>query len=364
MSATLNVSLIGLIAGGHSGVPRYAVALARALDRVCVEFPELRLSLVTTAGGARAVDAAHIAVHDSRLRSRWADAGPARIGLEQILAASQRADLLHFFDLSGPLLAPRRPFVATIHDASAVLGLRGGAHTYKRHLWPWAIRHARRVVAVSAFAKQEAVQNLGASPQKIEVIHSGPGLIASAQNGHVPREEDLLLYVGNLTPSKNLPFLVRAFGQADVRARLVLVGRVYQGSSELQDQIQRSGARDQIEIVSDASDADLDRLYRSATALMLPSRYEGFGFTPLEAMSRGCPVLASDIPPVREVSGAGALLLPLDDEATWADAIRRVVTDRTLRDELRGRGARMVASYSWEETARRLCRLLLDAGRR
>src|SRR5439155_615325 len=96
-------------------------------------------------------------------------------------------------------------------------------------------------------------------------------------------------------------------------------------------------ARDQIEILGDVSDADLDRLYRSAIAVVLPSTYEGFGFTSLEAMSRGCPVLASDIAALREVSGSGAELLRLGDEDAWAAAIRRVVSDEGFRAELRAR---------------------------
>ena len=87
----------------------------------------------------------------------------------------------------------------------------------------------------------------------------------------------------------------------------------------------------------------LDRLYRSALALVHPSLYEGFGFTPLEAMARGCPVLASDIPALREISGAGALLVPLDDA-------RRVgERPRTAR---RRRGAARRAAGAWRRDRR------------
>jgi glycosyltransferase involved in cell wall biosynthesis len=102
----------------------------------------------------------------------------------------------------------------------------------------------------------------------------------------------------------------------------------------------------------------------------MPSRYEGFGFPPLEAMARACPVLASDIPALREVSGDGALLLPLDDVDAWADAILRVARDGELRSDLRARGAARVARYSWDTTARAVCRLFgealleIDEGRR
>ena len=364
---SLRVSLVGLIAGGHSGIPRYAAALTRALDSVSPEFPDLRLSLVTTPEGAEAIAARRLEVRQLAVRGRTVNAGVGRILGEQLAAASARADLLHFFDLSGPVVAPWRPFVTTIHDASVVHGLRGTQHLYKRRLWPWALRRARAAVAVSQFAKDEAVLHLEADAERIEVIRSGPGLMgdgASAPVNGREHEDGFLLYVGNLTPIKNLPFLVRAFDRADVAARLVLVGRPYQGSSELPDEIERARRRGQIEIVSDADDGAVDRLYRSATALVLPSRYEGFGFTPLEAMARGCPVLASDIPPLREISSPGAMLLPLEDEAAWAAAIRRIVAEEPLRRELCVRGSETVARYSWEKTARALCTLFLEVGGR
>ena len=103
------------------------------------------------------------------------------------------------------------------------------------------------------------------------------------------------------------------------------------------------------------------RLYADATAFVFPSLYEGFGFPPLEAMARGCPVLASDIPSLREIAGDGALLLALDEQV-WAQAIRRVVSDPGLRDELRERGRRNVDRYSWQQTAREVCALLESVG--
>ena len=104
--------------------------------------------------------------------------------------------------------------------------------------------------------------------------------------------------------------------------------------------------------MGDVSDEELEGLYRSAKALLLPSVYEGFGFTALEAMARGCPVLASDITALREVAGSGALLLPLEDENAWTAAMMRIVSDEQARADLRSRGATTVERYSWERTAR------------
>jgi glycosyltransferase involved in cell wall biosynthesis len=359
---------VGLIAGGHSGLGRYTVSVARALDEVSPDYPGLRLSLLTTEKGAEAVAPAHIPLRRFRPRGRAANEGPVRFGIEQLALPAQRADLLHFFDLSGPLLPPRRPFVTTMHDAQVAYGMRPVRQAYKRRLWPWALRHARAVVAVSEFTKSEAVRLFGADPAKVHVVHSGPGFArdGSPLPGAVDRfPGPALLYVGNLAEYKNLRMLVRAYDRAGVEAPLLLVGRPDTGFDALRAEIDRLPGRGRVRVVHDASDAELEALYSKATALLHPSWYEGFGFTPLEAMARGCPVVASDIPPIREVSGEGALLVAPDDEAGWADAISRVASDAALRADLSGRGERVVSRYSWQAAARRLCELFLTAtGRR
>ena len=356
------VCLVGLIAGGHSGVPRYAAALAQGLDRVAGEFPELELALLTTPVGLERTQPRRLEAVVPRGLLARPSAGAGRILAEQLLGRRARADLLHFFDLTGPALAPRRPFTTTVHDAALRHRFEGARLAHKRLLQPWAARRARAAVAVSAFAKDEAVRHFGADPERVHVVRSGPGLLPlSGSNGSTPAADPYLLYVGDLAEHKNLPFLVRAFGRAAVPVRLVLVGRRGERFESVREAVEASPARERIEIRRSASDEEVDALYRGASALVLPSRYEGFGFTPLEAMARGCPVLASDIPPLREISGDGALLLPLGDEDVWAAAIRRVLADDALRADLRRRGGDTVARYSWDEAARGVCGVFASA---
>jgi glycosyltransferase involved in cell wall biosynthesis len=359
VTAPRRVTLVGLLAGGHAGVPRYAACLARALDEVSREFADLELSLLTTHAGARAVSPREIDLRMLKADARWLNRGVGRIAAEQLAARSDDADLLHFFDLTGPVLAPHRPFVATVHDLSLLHGFTRIRRAHKRWLMPWAAKRARAVVAISQFAKQELVRLLGVDGRKIAVVRSGPGFGTAEPSAaaRVP-SAPYLLFVGNLTASKNLPFLIRAFDRSGVGAELVLVGKPLERYAEIVRAIDAAEHRSQIRVLHEVADGDLEGFYRGATALVLPSRYEGFGLTALEAMRRGCPVLASDIPALREISGAGAELLPLDDEDAWIGAIRRVVGDVAFRDELRKRGTETVGRYSWQQTARGVCALL------
>jgi glycosyltransferase involved in cell wall biosynthesis len=330
------------------------------------DFPDLRLSLLTSARGAEAIRPERLETIVPALVGTF-DHGPLRLLAEQALASRRRADLLHFFDLSGPVLAPWRAFVTTVHDASVARGheFTPARRMYKRRLQPWALRHARAAVAVSAFSRDEAVRLLGADPERLHVVHSGPGLVKLPERQPGPtRRRPYLLYVGGLATNKNLPFVVRAFERSGVEAELLLVGQPADGFDELWRAVRFSPTAQRIHLLHDASDEEVDALYRGAIALVHPSRYEGFGFTPLEAMARGCPVLASDIPPIREVSGAGALLLSPSDEGAWSEAMRRVVNDPDLREDLVRRGRQTVSRYSWDSTARGVCRILLDVGER
>ena len=355
----LSVCLVGLLvaAAPHgSGVPRYAAELTRAIDHVAAEFPALRLSLLTTRDGAAVASPRTVEVQRAHIPF-GSPVGAMRVVAEQ-LAVGHRApaDVLHFFDLSGPVLRPWRRFTTTIHDASIAHGYERVRHGYKRRLYPWALRHAERIVAVSEFARSEAQTHFGADPARITVVRSGPGFLAEAPTSanDLP-ETPFLLYVGDLSPKKDVAPLVAAFAAADVPGRLVLAGRRRDAYAELDTALAAAGER--VVLLEGPSDAVLDALLRATTALLLPSRYEGFAFTPLEAMARGCPVVASDIPAVREISGDGALLLPPGDRAAWRNAIGRVASDEALRADLRARGAATVARYSWLEAARGLLRV-------
>jgi glycosyltransferase involved in cell wall biosynthesis len=228
-------------------------------------------------------------------------------------------------------------------------------------LWPWVARRARRLVAISEYARAEAIELLAVPPERIQALPSGPGFMPPMEGGKAADgDRPYLLYVGALAASKNLPFLVEAYDRTTADVALVLAGKPGDGYAELQAALDGMRRRGDVTILGEVSDERLDSLYRGAVALVHPSLYEGFGFTPLEAMSRGCPVVASDIPALREIAGEGAALVPIERAEDWAAAIERIASDESWRNELRERGRVRVSGYSWDETARGLCRLFVD----
>ena len=363
----MRVLLSAFIAGGRTGIPRYAIEVSRAIDTVASEFDDLQIGLVATPTGAESIDARNLRVRIVGERFPKIDRAPARLALEQLHIRGRPADLVHYFDFVGPWLATRGlPYTTTLHDLKFITNpdaYTPAQRAQKRVMARHVARTAARVVAISQFAGDEAVDILGIPSERVRVIHSGPGFTPTAGDPvPSPVEGEYLLCVGTLSSTKNVPFLIAAYERSGVTQPLVLAGGRAPGFEDVERAIAATSCRDRVIMISGASDAEIDALYRGATALLLPSTYEGFGFTPLEAMARGCPVLASDIPVVREISGDGAWLLPLNDLESWAAALRAVTVDEALRNALRELGTKTALRYSWEKTARRLCQLFREVG--
>jgi len=172
-----------------------------------------------------------------------------------------------------------------------------------------------------------------------------------------------LLYVGGISPHKNLETLLIAFERLrgtnpqGSPTRLVLVGDfeadVFHSSYPMiRDRIERSGLRDAVLLTGYVPDSDLVHLYSAADAFVLPSFYEGFGLPALEAMSCGTPVVVSDVGALPEVVGGAGLLFDPTSPEELTDALQRLLSDDGLRSELRAKGLAQAARFRWEDSAR------------
>ena len=172
-----------------------------------------------------------------------------------------------------------------------------------------------------------------------------------------------VLFVGTLEPRKNVSTLLRAF-QA-VRARhnilLVLAGRrgwLFQPIFQLIDELQ---LHHHVRILERVPIHELPVIYTAAAALSLPSLYEGFGLTALEAMACGVPTVVADTSALPEVVGDAALLHPPTDEEALAEALLRLLQDEDLRATLRRRGQERAGRFTWEKTARQTLAVYREA---
>ena len=246
-------------------------------------------------------------------------------------------------------LALKKPAVVTIHDFSSIT--MPGRHRLKTIVsynlfLGRSLERARHVAAVSRAVAEEAVHWFGVPRSKIELVPNGVDDFFTPGDAG---EDDYILFVGTIEPRKGLDDLVAVWQSLpEPRPRLVVCGGEGWRVS-LPRSIERSGYVDR---------ARLRELYRRARAFVYPSRYEGFGMPPLEAMACGAPVIATRTGAIPEYAGDAALLVDPGDRDGLRDALARVLRDRGLRNELRARGPARARQFGWDESARRMTEIL------
>jgi glycosyltransferase involved in cell wall biosynthesis len=341
-----------------TGVQRYAGELIKALGAILAERAggEGRASFTVLAppgaGGAPALGSIPIR-EVGRLR------GHAWEQLE--LAVHSRSGLLVSLANSAPLV--RRRQLVTIHDAGVFAQPQAYSfafRTWYRCLLRGLARRARAVITDSTFSREEIQRYCPAAGARVRVVFpGGDHLLAIKSDEEVFRrlgigERPYLLAVGSRNPLKNHAGIGQALGQLPGGPELVIAGR----------EDRRVFGRavppppDRVRWAGYVTDGELRALYQRALCLVHPSFYEGFGLPPLEAMSLGCPVVASRAASLPEVLGEAALYC---DPASPDDIARRVAElfgDPALRDELRRRGLERARRFRWRDCAEGLFSLI------
>jgi glycosyltransferase involved in cell wall biosynthesis len=295
-----------------------------------------------------------------------------RVGAENswLAAASRRhhLDLLHHLGGIMPFVRGC-PGMLTIHDLQPLVmpqHFDPVKRWFARVSIPPSARHARVIITLTEVTRQMMVERLGVEAARIEVIPAGIHIPTPAEVA-VERAVDVrthyglgdapfFLYPAITYPHKNHVFLVEAFAPVARRfpeARLVLTGGSAQHERALGAVVDDLGVAGQVRRLGRIPRAHLDALYHEATALVFPSRFEGFGMPLLEAMSRGCPVVAADATALPEVGGDGAVLLPLQDVDRWSEELSLLLTDAPHRAALGEAGRVRAAHFGWPAVAER-----------
>ena len=180
-----------------------------------------------------------------------------------------------------------------------------------------------------------------------------PALPAPSVHRAAAADPPYVLHVGTLEPRKNVTTALRAvqrLRQDGMDIRLVAAGKVGWHAEALEAELAAGASEGAVEVRGYVTDAERDRLYAEATAVVLPSVYEGFGLPLLEAMARGIPCICSDAPALVEVSGGAAQHVGTLDEDGWASAIRELVGNAALRTVRGDLGLDRAASFGPEQS--------------
>jgi glycosyltransferase involved in cell wall biosynthesis len=332
-----------------SGVQRFATELTRALQHLQVE--EVRI--LVPPHGASAYPGAH---EVGRMRGQvW----------EQWDLPRHAADgLLINLGNTAPLRARRQ--ILVIHDTGVFSTPE--AYSRKFRLWYKAMQTAHvklgtPIVTVSEFSRGEIMRHLHARPGQVVVMPEGADHVS-----RIVAEQDILakhglemgrfvLAVGTLAAHKNLPALGSLAKRLALRdVPLIIVGSL--GGLAFQNN-GTSGLPQPARYIGRVSDGQLKALYQAAACFVFPSRYEGFGLPVVEAMASFCPVVAADIPALREVGGDAVLfcnpMLPED----IADRVCQILDDQQLQTTLRSAGLERTRGMTWNRAAQVLQEIIL-----
>jgi glycosyltransferase involved in cell wall biosynthesis len=295
-----------------------------------------------------------------------------------------RPDLVHIPLNRVPLLMIR-PYVVTIHDMANLYFDEDRTSTFRMQLRRYRFRRglvrASRVIAVSDATRRDVESQMGVPPNRIRRVYNAPdpGFLAPDATDPGTRHRILeryqinypfLLYAGNIRRHKNVPRLVEAFAvlREELSAhpiyselRLVIIGDTISQYPAVRQAVIKSKMEQVVRFLGFVPFETLRCFYESAAAFVFPSRYEGFGLPPLEAMACGAPVVTSNVSSLPEVVDDAAMLVNPENVFDIARGIKEVLLNSDVREELVRRGRRQAARFSWETTARQVLEIYKEA---
>jgi glycosyltransferase involved in cell wall biosynthesis len=260
------------------------------------------------------------------------------------------------------------PQIVTVHDMIKFKSPRKFSEKIIRVVEYRPVKSARRVVTVSDASKRDTVDILGIDERKVSTVYPGVrekyrpiDINEDAVRSHynLPEDDNLVLYLGSEEPRKNVPTAVRACAEA--RRQGCPVHFVKAGSAGTFGEreatmraVRDTNMEEATTFLGFVPEEDLPELYNVADVFLFPSRYEGFGLPPLEAMACGTPVITSDRASLPEVVGNAGITTDPDNVDVIADHLVKLLSNESLKKQLRDDGLQRAEQFSWQQTAEQL----------
>lgn len=248
--------------------------------------------------------------------------------------------------------------VVTVHDLGSEYLPQ--AHQLKQRLYlslmqKYQLKTASKIIAVSKATKQDLINRLGITKNKIAVIYEG----YNKELFHFDTQDNSLryfLFVGTVQPRKNLERVIKAFAKLN-SSKLIIAGAKGWLADEIYKLPKKLGINEKVKFLGYVPDTDLPGLYSKAKALVFPSLFEGFGLPILEAQACGCPIITSSTSSMPEVAGKGAILV---DPYNVDDIVHAMMKVQNLdvRQKLVKNGFENIKRFSWEKTAKQTLAVL------
>lgn len=363
------INLLWMVPGVVGGSETYMTRLLRGIAERNSEINYTIFALPQFAASHKGLER-HFEIAYAPVTGQWKS---FRIAGENSWLAAQcrkrRIQLVHHAGGIVPFVRTARP-VLTIHDLQYLFYPEYFSRTklsYLRRMVPRSSEAARLIFTPSEYSRRTVIERLNIDPSVVVVVPHGISLRATQTTAGDVRERyglegPFFLYPAASYPHKNHLVLVRAFAgllERHPHASLVFTGakawmewRIARAMAErIGEEIVKLGIGRRVKSLGYVPTEDLDALYREATAVTFPSRFEGFGAPVLEAMSRGCPVIAADATALPEVVGEAGTLVSPDNAGQWTQAMSDLVDDADLRVIFAKAGEERAREYGWANSA-------------
>ncbi|EJV57860.1 hypothetical protein IEO_04868 [Bacillus wiedmannii] len=265
-------------------------------------------------------------------------------------------DLLINFCNTAPLFKKNQ--IVYIHDAAVYSRPTGYSKNFVRWyklLYSCTSKFSKRIMTVSNFSKDDLIKYLPNLKNKITVSHiavdhmDNVGFDDSVLSENELKEKQYLLAVSSMHPNKNFDLIIKTLEEmANFNEQIVIAGG--QNSKVFSNTFVKKNPN--VKFVGYVTDEQLKSLYSKARAFIFPSHYEGFGLPPLEAMSLGCPVIASTAASIPEVCEEAAIYFNPDSSVELKGCISQIYEDDHIVEKMRNKGLQRKDAFSWEQTTK------------